>query len=61
MIVHTLKMCTDDAGLEQSLVLFKVYFFKKFFQEPNHSIKRIGSRSELIFCQFWSGSKLFAT
>ena len=23
VIVHTLKMCTDDAGLEQSLVLFQ--------------------------------------
>ena len=23
MIVHTLKMCTGDAGLEQSLVLFE--------------------------------------
>ena len=24
MIVHTLKMCTGDAGPEQSLVLFKI-------------------------------------
>ena len=31
MIVHTLKMCTRDAGPEQSLVLLKsvVFFFYK--------------------------------
>ena len=27
MIVHTLKMCTGDAGPEQSLVLFYLIFF----------------------------------
>ena len=39
---------------------FKVYFFKKFFQENHLSIKQFGSRSRPTFSQSWSGSKLFA-
>ena len=31
MIVHTLKICTNDAGLEQSLVLFFNFFLFCFF------------------------------
>ena len=30
MIVNMLKMCTGDAGPEQSLVLFKIQFFYVF-------------------------------
>ena len=34
MIVHTLKMCTDDAGPEQSLVLFEINIASSGFPLP---------------------------
>ena len=35
-------------------------FFKKIFLEYHQSVKQLGSRSGLTFCQAWSGSELFA-
>ena len=42
------------------LTFFKMNFFKKIFQEHYQSVKQFGSRSGPMFCQSWSGSKLFA-
>ena len=42
------------------LIFFKNNFLEKFFQEYHLSVKQIGIRSGLAFCQAWSGSKLFA-
>ena len=39
---------------------FKIYFFKKFFQEHYQSVKQFGSKSGLTFCWSWSWSRLFA-
>ena len=42
------------------LILFKINFSEKFFQEYHLSVKQIGSRSGPTFCRAWSGSNLFA-
>ena len=42
------------------LTFLKINFLQKLFQGHNYSVKWFGSRSELKFCQFLSGSKLFA-
>ena len=41
------------------LTFFKINFFKKFFQK-HISVKWLGYRTELNFCQSLSGSKLIA-
>ena len=38
MIVHTLKMCTDDAGPELSLVLFNFRNHTKIYLELNEHV-----------------------
>ena len=35
---------------------FQINIFKNFYQK----LKQFGSRSDMTFCQDWSGSKLFA-
>ena len=41
------------------LIFSKIVFFFKFL-EYSQSVKQFGSRSGPMFCQAWSGSKLFA-
>ena len=54
MIVRTLKMCTDDAGQEQSLVLFKIFLFeykiisKSVVSLPNRLINSQFPRKEVV-------------
>ena len=38
MIVHTLKMCTGDAGPEQSLVLFMFKLWRAWYNITNEFI-----------------------
>ena len=42
------------------IFFFKISFFKNLFQEYYQRVKQFGSRPGPIFCQAWSGSKLFA-
>ena len=42
------------------LTFFKIFFFKKIFQEHYQSVKQFVSRSLPTFCRSWSGSKQFA-
>ena len=42
------------------LTFSKLFFSKKKFWKHYLSVKQFGSRSGPIFCQSWSGSKLFA-
>ena len=46
--------------LLSSADFFGIKLLKKIFQEHYQSVKQLGSRSEPMFCQSWSGAKQFA-
>ena len=40
--------------------IFKINIFQKFFQKYHQCVKQFWSRSGVMICQAWSGSKMFA-
>ena len=59
VFVLTIFMLSNYNAFVLVFRLFPIFFFD-FFQECYQSVKHFGSRSELTFCQSWSGYKLFA-